>query len=327
MTDPQTPTSKPTITVAICTYRRAGLLPTTLASLAAVDRPTAGWDLVIVDNGCEDAVARVVEQFRDRLPIRYEREPEVGIARARNRAVNCATGPLILFADDDVLFDPHWLTAMLRAIAEHPECDFWGGRIEPIWEVARPAWFDVERCPSLGDSVVKYDVGAEARYWNPDRDPPFYTANLALRTEAVQRMGMFDVTLGHSGTKRGSGEDSWMIKSISRAGGRGWYAADAVLHHPVEAKRLTRPYARRFAWRQGKVSVEMLRRESAPPGQTHGPLPRWLYRVAAAQVFRGGGQWLGGTFRGHPGAGAAFAGQYAALFNFSKLWHAVGRRP
>jgi glycosyltransferase involved in cell wall biosynthesis len=314
------------LTVAICTFRRAGLLPATLGSLAAARPPGAGvaWELLVVDNGCEDAVRQAVEAFRGKLPVRYEREPAVGVARARNRAVACATAPIIIFADDDVVFDPDWLCAMARAINAHPECQFWGGRIVPVWGVQKPAWFDVTRCPMLGDSVVKYDLGEQSRYWDPDpphADPPFYTANLALRVEAVRRAGLFDVTLGHSGAARGSGEDSWMVKTLHRGGARGWYAADALLHHPVEPARLTRPYARRFAWRQGKVSVEMLRRESAPPGRTHGPLPRWLYRVAAAQVIRGGGQWLGGTLRRNPGA--AFAGQYAALFNFSKLWHAV----
>jgi glycosyltransferase involved in cell wall biosynthesis len=312
------------LTVAICTYRRAGLLPTTLASLAAARQPALEWELLVVDNGCEDAVRQAVVSFNNRLPVRYESEPAVGIARARNRAMDCATAPIILFADDDVLFDPNWLCAMARAIAAHPECQFWGGRIEPVCGVQKPAWFDLARCPMLGDSVVKYDVGDQPRYWDPDvphQDPPFYTANLGLRVDAVRQAGMFDITLGHSGASRGSGEDSWMIKTLHRRGGRGWYAADAVLHHPVEPNRLTRPYARRFAWRQGKVSVEMLRRENAPPGRTHGPLPRWLYRVAAGQMLRGSGRWMAGLF--HADSGLAFAGQYAAIFNFSKLWHAL----
>jgi glycosyltransferase involved in cell wall biosynthesis len=324
--------SKPAITVAICTYRRADLLPVTLASLAALRPPRAAgaealpWELLLVDNACDPGVARIAEQFQGKLPIRYEQESTVGIAHARNRAVAVTTAPIILFADDDVLFDSQWLSAMAAAMAAHPECAFWGGRIQPRWQVPCPAWFDTRRCPSLGDCIVQYDRGSEARYWDPMppyQDPPFYTCNLALRTDAVRSAGMFDVTLGHRGMQRGSGEDSWLITRLAAGGGRGWYAADALVHHPVEPRRLTRSFARGFAWRQGRMSVEMLRRQAElEKGARH--VPRWLYGVAAGQVLRGCGRWLSGTLTGDSGLG--FAGEYAAIFNASKLVHTLPRK-
>jgi glycosyltransferase involved in cell wall biosynthesis len=318
-------TPAPAITVAICTYRRAALLPATLASLAAVARPAQAWELLIVDNGCEPAVADLTARWRDRLPIRYESEPAVGVAHARNRAVAAAAAPVVLFADDDVQFDPGWLAAMSRAVAAHPECRFWGGRIQPAWQVPRPAWFDEARCPSLGDAIVRYDLGPVPRPWDPApprSDPPFYTANLALSVEAVRGTGLFDAALGHRGNQRGSGEDSWMIKSLAGAGARGWYAADALLHHPVEARRLTKPYLRRFAWRQGRVGVDMLRRERASAGESR-RTPRWLYRRALGQSLAGCGKFFAGVCRGDPGL--SFAGEYAAIFNCSKLLHALRR--
>ncbi len=318
------------ISVAICTYRRADLLPTTLGSLAGAQHPAIDWELLIVDNACEDRVKQIVEGFQDQLPIRYVQEQETGIARARNRAASNAKGPVVLFADDDVLFDPQWLVRMADAIHSQPQCAFWGGRIEPVWDgVERPDWFDIDRCPMLGDAIVRYDAGHKPRPWNPNTDPPFYTCNLALRVEAIQQMGMFDVTLGHMGESRGTGEDSWMIKSIARAGGQGWYAADALLHHPVPPQRLTKPYARSFMWRQGRVSVEMLRRQNqalppqeagsqpSPPGR----LPRWLYLVSAKGLCAGVGQWLGGLVRCD--ATQRFMGRLMVVFNTSKLCHAV----
>ncbi len=310
-------------TVAICTYNRADLLPETLASLAAVDRPDAAWEVLVVDNACDDQVRVIVEGFKGKLDIRYVAEPEVGIARARNRAVGETRSPIILFADDDVQFDRGWLCAMVNAVRQHNDCDFWGGRIEPVWTVEQPAWFDIDRCPMLGDSVVRYDVGREPRAWDPAADPPFYTCNLGLRVEAIKREGLFDVTLGHQGKKRGGGEDSWMIKAISRSGGKGWYAADAALEHPVPPQRVTLKHARAFAWWQGRVGVDMLRREHAAAGQLRGRTPRWLYRVAVEQLFKGVGWWAAGVLKRD--AGLAFTGQFTALFNLSKLWHALKR--
>lgn len=307
------------LTVAICTYRRAEVLRGALESLAGVERLEGSWEVLVVDNGCQDEVREVVGDFVGRLPIRYESEGQVGIARARNRAVRVARGEVILFADDDVRFDRWWLVNMERAIREHPECVCWGGRIEPIWPGPRPVWFDLERCPMLKDVIVWYDLGERSRYWDPrppQSDPPFYTANLALRREAVEAVGLFDERLGHQGEERGSGEDSWMVRSLYRVGGRAWYAADAVVYHPVEERRLTKRYIRGFAWRQGRFAVQMLRREDE-----RGRVPRWLYRVAAEQMMRGAGQWVREWVRGDEGG--SFAGQYLVLFNFSKLWHAV----
>jgi glycosyltransferase involved in cell wall biosynthesis len=313
----------PAITVAICTFHRAALLPAALGSLAAGDRPRDPWELLLIDNGCEAEVARVAAQFADRLPLRYLAERAVGLSHARNRAVAEARAPVIVFTDDDVQFDRRWLCAMAAAVAAHPECRFWGGRIEPAWQVPRPAWFDPRQCPGLGDCIVRYDLGPSPRYWDPEsphNDPPFLGASLALRVDAVRGAGLFDPTLGHRGKSRGTGEDSWMVKALAAGGARGWYAADALVHHPVEPQRITRRYARRFAWRQGAVSVEMLRRERVLAGAARRP-PRWLYRLAVTHTLAGAARWGRGILRRD--AGQAFAGQYAALFNFSKLLHAL----
>jgi len=310
------------VTVAICTYRRTEILAETLSSLASIDRPEIGWEILVVDNACDEAVEQIVEGFRNRLTLRYVAEPKVGIAQARNRAVNETNAPIILFADDDVVFDKQWLCAMVGAVCRHGECDFWGGRIEPSWTVPKPAWFDIEQCPTLGDSIVRYDAGGQPRPWDPQKDHPFYTCSLALRTDAVRRAGMFDTTLGHQGEKRGGGEDSWMIRTISNAGGKGWYAADALLLHPVPPERLTRKHARAFAWWQGRVGVEMLRREH-PDASGVGRVPRWLYPIAARQCIAGIGRWIAGAVGRNPGK--AFAGQFTALFNLSKLVHAMRR--
>ena len=313
------------VTVAICTYRRADLLPQTLRSFAAMRRPAdTAWDLLIVDNACDPRVERVVADFADELPVRYAAEPQVGIARARNRAVASVTAPIILFADDDVTFDPDWLVNMARSFRAHGECSFWGGRIEPTWQTPRPAWFDTDACPMLADAIVTYDAGPTPRPWDPKRDAPFYTCSLALRVEAIRRAGLFNVALGHIGQKRGGGEDSWMVRAVAQAGGRGWYAADAVLHHPVPADRMTRRFARRFAWYQGRVSVDMLLRQEVQAGRPARP-PRWLYRRAGEDFLKGVGQGLAGVARRRPGL--RFAGQFRMLYGLSKFWHALRHRP
>lgn len=306
---------QPAITVAICTYRREQPLRAALESLCACEPIDQRWELIVVDNAAEDAVRELVSGFTDRLPVRYVAEPTTGTSHARNRAVREAKAPVILFTDDDVTFDASWLSRMAGAIAAHGSYDFWGGRVEPVWQAAAPRWFDLDQCPMLGDCIVRYQQGEQPRPWNPDgpqHDPPFYTANLALRIERIIDAGHFDTTVGHSGAKRMGMEDSLMVQAIAAAGGRGWYAADAVVHHPVPAERLTRSFARQFAWRQGWLSARTHRRPR---------IPRWYYKVALGKLGGGAWRWLTGALSMNPAR--RFAGWYVMVFNCSKLYHAL----
>ncbi len=326
------------LTVAICTYQRIEPFRETLASLCQCDPINQDWELLIIDNGCDPRVETLVGTFADRLPLRYIGESTLGTSHARNRAVREARSPVILFTDDDVTFDPGWLSHMAAAIHEHGDCDFWGGRVEPVWSVQPPLWFDIDRCAMLGDCVVRYQQGDQPRRWDSDHDPPFYTANLALRVERVTQAGYFDTTVGHRGGVRMGMEDSLMVQTIHAMGGRGWYAADAVVHHPVAEDRLTKAYARRFAWRQGWMSVEQVTRRpidpasdrerdqrgsSSNPQAKRGTVPRWFYRVSIEQVAKGCLRWVIGLIRLN--AAERFTGQFVAIFNLSKLRHALCR--
>lgn len=309
------------LTIAICTYKRHDLLRTTLESLAACEPVDAAWELLVVDNECHEKVREIVENFAaSRHPIRYIPEPTTGTSHARNRAVKEAAAPIVLFTDDDVTFDTHWLRRMWEQICAQPACQFWGGRVEPVWMVPKPTWFDPQYCAMLGDTIVQYARGNQSRAWNPASDPPFYTANLALRIDAIRTAGGFDTTVGHRGNVRMGMEDSLMVKSISKAGGQGWYVADAIVNHPVPAERMERQYARQFAWRQGWLSAEMTRRGGDLSG-TRTKMPRWFYRVALGNLLRGFAQMFVGLVTFH--AAKRFGGRINMTFNFSKLWHAM----
>ena len=309
------------VTVAICTYQRADALRAAMESLAQCDPPGEPWQLLIVDNADEPAVRELVESFKNRLPVTYVAESKTGVSHARNRALAECTTPVVVFADDDVTFDHAWLRRMADAIAQHDECDFWGGRVKPVWLTDQPAWFAPDRCPMLLDMIVHYDGGDEPRAWDRQTLKPFFCANLAMRVDAAQAVGGFDTGAGHFGQRRGAGEDGFMVDALVSRGGRGWYVGDAVVHHPVPPERVTRRFARRFAWRQGWVSAETHRRLEGGDAQR---LPRWWYRVAIEQGCRSFGRWIAGLLRFD--SAAAFAGEFGMRYNLSRFWHALRRR-
>lgn len=96
-------------TVAICTWKRSGLLQRTLGRLADVDTAGLDWELLIVDNADDQATLGVVDAAAHRLPIRCLVEPRAGLSHARNAAAHAARGAWIAWTDDDVLVDRGWL--------------------------------------------------------------------------------------------------------------------------------------------------------------------------------------------------------------------------
>ncbi len=66
---------------------------------------------MIILNDCTDQSEFVVNQFRCRLPIVSEIEPQPGLSRARNTAIEVASGNVMIWIDDDVQVEPDWLRA------------------------------------------------------------------------------------------------------------------------------------------------------------------------------------------------------------------------
>jgi succinoglycan biosynthesis protein ExoM len=92
------------ISVCICTYKRPELLTRTLdAVLAQRTDDLFTYSVVVVDNDRAESGRAVVEAKTSHfcIPIRYCVEPRQNIARARNKAVESASGEYLAFIDDD----------------------------------------------------------------------------------------------------------------------------------------------------------------------------------------------------------------------------------
>ena len=126
--------TSPVITVIFSSYNGAKRLPRTLASLTGQDFLTESWELIAVDNNSSDNTSQVLESFLDKLPMTVISHPVPGKSRALNAALNIARGDFIVFTDDDIRADPHWLSALAKCAAEHAEYGIFGGRIVPEWE-------------------------------------------------------------------------------------------------------------------------------------------------------------------------------------------------
>ncbi|HMD01600.1 MAG TPA: glycosyltransferase, partial [Candidatus Baltobacteraceae bacterium] len=100
------------LSVVIASKDRAGFLARALDSLAAQEGAPP-FEVIVVDNGSQDATAAVVAQRGQSGALALQRlyvgEPNRG--KARNAGVAAALGRIVVFVDDDVLLPPRFLAA------------------------------------------------------------------------------------------------------------------------------------------------------------------------------------------------------------------------
>ncbi len=220
----------PAITVAICTYNRCATLEGALSSLLAVRTSERGsMEILVVDNNSTDGTRALVEGLAARHPrtIRYAFEPKQGISHARNTAITCARAAIVAFADDDVLFDPDWLSAVLEAFAAAPDAACLGGRAVPVFDGGEPPWLT----PYLASVYGATALGGEPKMLRFPEHP--YGLNMAFRRRVFEELGGFNPAFNRGATNLISGDETELFARADRAGLKTAYTPHAIVYHRI----------------------------------------------------------------------------------------------
>lgn len=238
------------LSVVIATRNNATRLEGTLHSLARCAKPAGTWEIVLVENGCEDDTCAVAERRVADLPLRLVHEPRVGVSRARNAGVRAALGKLILFTDDDVEFSEAWIREYEAAHERLGSGHLFGGPIESRFEGRVP---DRELLDLAPASVRGLDWGAVERVLS-DREG-FVGANWACERADIERVGGYDERLGPGARPGGvvaTGEEADLMYRLRRAGLEARYLPNARVAHWVVSKKATLQHVGRrkeaYAW-------------------------------------------------------------------------------
>jgi hypothetical protein len=109
----------PLVSIVITTYNHARFLAEAIES--ALRQTVTPGEVIVVDDGSTDDPGSVVSRYPQ---VQLVRQPNQGLAAARNTGWRTARGRYVVFLDADDLLLPEALASNLQRFAERPECAF-----------------------------------------------------------------------------------------------------------------------------------------------------------------------------------------------------------
>jgi GT2 family glycosyltransferase len=208
---------------------------------------------------------------------------------------------VIALTDDDVLPSHDWLERIVSAFRAEPIV-FVFGKVLPRWATLPPPELLPRRARDIWGPLALVDYGD---------DPTRYTtgqfrtlrlpigANLAIRREAVERVGGWRTDLGRVDNSLVCGEDRELCVQLFRAGlYEGMYDPQLTVRHYVPATRMTRRYFRRWYYWHGRTIARMVESFYVDLDLLRVPrvagVPRFVYRELLQQAR----SWLRACRRG-----------------------------
>ena len=272
------------ITVAVCTWNRASLLNRTLANMRRLIIPDGiVWELLIIDNNSTDNTSQIVSSHLGFLPARRIFEPNQGLSRARNRAIDEATGDLILWTDDDVIVDQRWLISYVEAAKRWPDATFFGGEITPWYEKEPPDWVRDNLDLLQGVLVIRKLGEREREFCKKDR--PFnlpFGANMAFRRDILIRQP-FNANVGYVGHRKMIGDETWLLNLLHSEGFQGVWVPSAKVRHYIPLERTSVKFLYDYFYWYGRTLAQG---EVQPLGPLLLGKPRPLIRRYLTQLVR-----------------------------------------
>jgi glycosyltransferase involved in cell wall biosynthesis len=206
------------------------------------------YEVLVVNNALDTEIASRVDQITGEFQtdgngrLRVISVPTPGKCKAVNAAIKQASGRILAFFDDDVEVTPGWLNVA---------AEFFRGKS-----------FDAMQGPILvpvGMQSNEEFRRAQNRYRTIHfvQYPPSMSeintltgANMAIRREVFERVGLFDERLGPG--QSGMSEDVEFAQRIIAGGGKIGYRHDAGVYHEVDWSRLSESYFRLRHEQQGR---------------------------------------------------------------------------
>ena len=292
------------VSVVIPCFNGARYLGEAIDSALAQTHPDV--EVIVVDDGSTDGTPAVVSGYGDRL--RCVRQPNRGLAGARNAGIRHARGPYVAFLDHDDRFLPDKLARQAAVLDARPDA----GLVYCGWHFIDA---DGARLPPTGWDVREGDVTVDLLRGNI-----MHPATVVVRRTALDAAGGFDE--GRTGLEDW---DLWLRMAVR---GVRWACVDApLLEYRVHPGQMHRHGADRRL-RNALVIFDRVFADPALPAHLRsleGVARQNVYFAAAAHHYRSGEAAAGrAAFRAGMEARPATLADHRALLRFARLLFPTG---
>jgi GT2 family glycosyltransferase len=206
---------RPSFSIIIPTYERPRQLEACLQALTRLDYNRDYFEVIVVDDGGQAPLERVVALFQKQLDVTLLSQPNAGPAAARNTAATQAKGEVLAFTDDDCEPAVDWLQTLGLRFAKTTDCAIGGSTINALPEN-----------PYSAASQILLDY--LYTYYNADRNQArfFASNNLAMPADRFLAVGGFTTTFLRAAAEDRELCDRWLLH-----GYRLIYAREVIVYH------------------------------------------------------------------------------------------------
>lgn len=135
---------KPFVSVILPTYNRPDYLVNAIRSLMEQDYDAGRFEIIVVDNALMNNAAKLVYELAmeelGQYNIKHVREERPGLVFARHTGAALAEGDILLFGDDDAVFDRNWISAIVDVYMQNPKVGAVGTKISIQWDREPLPW-------------------------------------------------------------------------------------------------------------------------------------------------------------------------------------------
>ncbi|MCQ2179211.1 MAG: glycosyltransferase [Bacteroidales bacterium] len=178
------------LSIVVPLYNKEHCVASAIGSVLA--QTYADFEIVIVDDGSDDASADIIRSFND-TRIKLISTPNHGVSSARNTGICASRGEYVAFLDADDIWLPNYLEELEKLISECPGASIFG--------FANVVVMNGEESRDLHG----YPEGFRGVLHNVWRNGvPYWTSAVCIARAAFDKVGLFDERMSY-----GEDMDMW----------------------------------------------------------------------------------------------------------------------
>ena len=225
----------PLVSIVIPAYGHADFVLDAVGS--ALAQRYAPLEVIVVDDGSPDDTPARLAPLVAAGRIRYVRQPNAGVAAARNHGASLARGEYLLFFDDDDLLHPDALASLVAVAAGDPALAMVYGDRTDFRGASAVAW-SAGATPPVVERADRLAFLVHNRIASPGQ--------VLLRRRVFEALGGFDRSIW--------GADDWDLWLRLLAGERGAHVRQPVLAYRVHSANTSSATAR--MWLEARRVIE-----------------------------------------------------------------------